>query len=279
MSSTVLPISVFIITKNEADRITATINSVKNWVDEVIVIDSGSSDDTVAVAAAGGARVEYNAWAGYGLQKRFGEDLCRNNWLLNLDADEEISPELAQEIKTLFAGNYAANSGYTLDIYNMLSGETKVPARTQMNRVLRLYDKRFGRFSDSPVHDSVIMREGSVGNLKAAVYHRSYRSLTHALEKINAYSTMQAEDLLRRNVRIPAWRLYAEFPASFIKAYFFRAYIFRGGRGFSYAIVYAFSRFLRLAKFQEIKKDVGLNPHPPRRLAPSFARLFQIIDE
>jgi glycosyltransferase involved in cell wall biosynthesis len=249
-----LPISVFIIAKNEADRIAATINSVKNLVSEVIVIDSGSSDETIAVAQANGAKVQYNKWAGYGLQKRFGEDLCKNNWLLNLDADEEISPELALEIQELFAGDYQKNAGYTIDVYHLLSGERKIPARTQMNRVLRLYDKRFARFSDSPVHDSVIVREGNVSSLKAAVFHRSYRNLTHAIDKINSYSTMQAQDLLKRNVLIPTWRLYVEFPASFIKAYFFRAYIFRGTRGFSYAMAYAFSRFLRFAKYHELHK-------------------------
>lgn len=287
-----LPISVFIIAKNEADRIATTIGSVREWVDEVIVIDGGSTDETIAVAKENGAKVEYNQWAGYGLQKRFGEDLCQNNWLLNLDADEEISQELAQEIQELFtialplssctssavgscdcahtspslpstekklkhyknAGNPEVNSGYTIDIYQMLRGEIKLPAKTQMNRVLRLYDKRKGRFSDSPVHDSVIIREGNVSALKGAVYHRSYRSLTHAIEKINSYSTMLAEDLIKRGVKIPKWRLYAEFPASFIKGYFFRGYIFRGSRGFSYAMLYAFSRLLRLAKYYEIKE-------------------------
>ena len=86
-----LPLSVFIIAVNEADRIALTINSVRDWADEVIVIDSGSTDDTVAVAESHGARVVFNEWNGYGPQKVFGETLCRNDWLLNLDADEEVT--------------------------------------------------------------------------------------------------------------------------------------------------------------------------------------------
>jgi glycosyltransferase involved in cell wall biosynthesis len=97
-----LPLSAFIIAKNEADRIPAAIKSVVGWVDEVIVIDSGSEDETVAVAESLGARVVFNEWPGYGLQKRFGEDQCRNDWLLNLDADEEITSALAAEIKAKF---------------------------------------------------------------------------------------------------------------------------------------------------------------------------------
>ena len=86
-----LPLSAFIISKNEADRISRPIKSVIDWVDEVIVVDSGSTDDTVAVAERLGARVVHHEWKGYGAQKRHGEDQCRNHWLLNLDADEEVT--------------------------------------------------------------------------------------------------------------------------------------------------------------------------------------------
>ncbi len=92
-----LPLSVFIIARDEADRIARPIESVIGWVDEVIVIDSGSTDETVAVAEQLGARVIRNDWPGYGPQKRFGEDQCRNDWLLNLDADEEVTPGSPQK--------------------------------------------------------------------------------------------------------------------------------------------------------------------------------------
>lgn len=106
MSQT-LPISVFVIAKNEADRIPHTINSVVDWVDEVHVIDSGSEDNTRDVSRELGANVVFNEWPGYGPQKNFGESLCRNKWLINLDADEEITPELREQITLLFAGGAA----------------------------------------------------------------------------------------------------------------------------------------------------------------------------
>ena len=96
------PISVFIIAQDEADRIPLTIRSVIDWVDEVLVIDSGSSDDTVAVSEKLGAMVVFNAWKGYGPQKVYGEKLCKNDWVLNLDADEEITDALRDEIIALF---------------------------------------------------------------------------------------------------------------------------------------------------------------------------------
>src|SRR5438132_13638376 len=97
-----LPISAFIIAKNEADRIARAILSVRDWVDEVIVIDSGSTDNTVALSESLGARCMFNAWSGFGPQKVFGETQCRNKWLLNLDADAELTPACAAELKALF---------------------------------------------------------------------------------------------------------------------------------------------------------------------------------
>ncbi|MET0638726.1 MAG: glycosyltransferase, partial [Hyphomicrobium sp.] len=107
-----LPLSCFIIAKNEADRIAATINSVKSWVDEVVVVDSESSDTTVSVAEAEGSRVIVQPWLGFGGQKRFAEDQCRNPWVLNLDADEVVTPALKDEIIALFAKDVPPEVAY-----------------------------------------------------------------------------------------------------------------------------------------------------------------------
>lgn len=249
-----LPISVFIIAKNEADRITTTIASVKDWVNEVIVIDSGSSDDTVSIATFLGAKVIYNEWEGYGLQKRFGEDECENNWILNLDADEEITPELAQEIQALFATGEPPLAGYILKVRDLLPNENKLALLAHTNHCLRLYNRDKGRFSDSPVHDSVIMQEGqAIGKLRAPVLHRSFRSISHAIEKMNSYTTAQAENLQKKGLAFSHLRLGIEFTVSFVKAYFFRLYILRGIRGIVYSNIYAFGRVVRVAKYIEAR--------------------------
>lgn len=248
-----IPISVFIIAKNEADRIATTIDSVKDWVDEVIVIDSGSTDDTVSIATFLGAKVLYNEWEGYGLQKQFGEDECKNNWLLNLDADEEISPELATEIQALFAGGEPTASGYILKVRDLLPNEKKLALLAHTNYCLRLYNREKGRFSESPVHDSVILHTGKAETLNAPVFHRSFRNIAHAIEKMNSYSSVQAENLKQKTISMPQIRLVFEFPISFFKAYILRLYILRGMRGFTYSAIYAFGRMVRIAKYVEQK--------------------------
>lgn len=250
-----IPVSVFIIAHNEGDRIGTTINSVKGWVDEIVVIDSGSTDDTVSVATFLGARVVYNGWEGYGLQKRFGEDECSNSWLLNLDADEEITPELAKEIRALFANGKPQIGGYIIKVRDLLPGEKKLALLAHTNHCLRLYNRNRGRFSESPVHDSVIMDANEVGHLQEIILHRSFRSISHALEKMNSYTTAQAENLNSgKGISFPRVRLIFEFSISFFKAYILRLYILRGTRGLVFANLYAFGRVMRVAKYLEKKE-------------------------
>jgi len=247
-----LPISAFIIALNEADRVGRAIASVRDWVDEIIVIDSGSKDNTVQVAAALGAKVLHHDWPGYGLQKCFGEDQCRNTWLLNIDADEEITPALAEEIKSLFVHGEPAITGYVLQIRDLLPGEKKLAPFAHTNYALRLYDRNKARFSDSPVHDTVIVGEGHTIMLTHPVLHRSFRDLAHAIDKMNFYTSKLAENLHNRGgMAFPMLRLITEFPFAFFKDYILRGYILRGRRGFVNSVLYGFTRFVRIAKYME----------------------------
>lgn len=249
-----LPISVFIITLNEVDRVHRTILSVRDWVQEVVVVDSGSTDGTPQACEELGAKVVHHDWQGYGPQKRFAETLCQNRWLFNLDADEEVSAELVEEIKELFVGGLPEAAGFVLRIRDLLPGETSIAAGAHTNFVLRLYDRECGRFSDSPVHDSVQLEKGSAFTLKGVVMHRSYRSWAHVVEKMNRYTSMQAESMLRKPMRLPGLRLALEFPFAFLKDYFLRGYVWRGRRGFINSVSYAYGRFLRIAKYLEAKE-------------------------
>ncbi|WP_316858418.1 glycosyltransferase family 2 protein [uncultured Cohaesibacter sp.] len=245
------PVSAFIIAQDEEDRILSAINSVKDWVDEVIVVDSGSKDRTVSVAEAAGAKVFFNAWKGYGEQKRFAEDQCRNQWLLNIDADEEISPELADEIRTLFAPSPRKDI-YEVHIVDVYPHETKSRKWAYGNWQYRLYDRTKGRFSPSTVHDTVRPDAGATtAKLKGKVNHRSLRSIQFTVEKLNRYSDMQVQDGVSRGRKISPFRLLVEFPFSFLKSYLIRRSCLYGWWGLVVATNYAYSRFVRIAKFYE----------------------------
>jgi glycosyltransferase involved in cell wall biosynthesis len=256
-----IPISIFIITKNEADRLPKTLESIKGLSDDVVVVDSGSTDNTVAVAESFGARVFTNEWRGYGPQKCFAEKQCKHHWLLNLDADEALSPQLMEEIQALFARGEPTAACYSLDIRMVLPHENKPRLFAANNRVKRLYDYRCAGFKDSPVHDSVVVRDGTTEMLQHPVYHRSFRGLQHEVEKINRYSTMQAEDMLKRGKRPLAVRLIAEPFGAFLKAYFLRRYFAYGVEGFTQSIIYAFARTLRLAKARELFLKIRHEKH------------------
>ncbi|GHB26351.1 putative glycosyltransferase RP128 [Pseudovibrio japonicus] len=259
-----IPVSAFIITKNEEDRVLSAINSVKEWVDEVIVVDSGSSDRTVPIAEEAGAKVYFNEWDGYGKQKRFAEDLCRNTWLLNIDADEEVTPALAEEMTRLFAPTPPEDI-YKVHIVDVFPHE-KHPAKWAYGYwQYRLYDKDKGRFSDSPVHDTVRPYEGAkIVKLKGKVGHRSQRSIQFTVEKLNRYSDMQVQDLVHRGRKLSSLRLITEFPIAFLKSYFIRRSFLYGWWGLVIAYNHAYSRFVRVAKYYE-KQITSKSSTPPQK--------------
>lgn len=248
-------LSVFVISHNEADRIGAAIAAVNGLASEIVVVDSGSSDATRAVAAALGARVIVHAWQGFGPQKRFAEDQCKGPWLLNLDADEVVSPELAAEIRALFAHGAPRHPAYRLRIAEQFPGEVRPHRFAYTLSPVRLYRKDAGRYSTSPVHDRVELRKDlDPGLLKHRVHHRSIRSLSHQISKLNYYSDMQVADMDERGRRIPAYRILYEMPATFLKVYLLRRHFLRGFYGVATAMNVAIARHLRVAKAVEMQR-------------------------
>ena len=246
-----IPLSVFIIAKNEADRIPVVIRAVRDWVDEVVVVDSGSEDDTVRVSESLGARVVFNAWRGYGPQKVFAEGLCRNDWLLNLDADEEVSPALAAEIRDLLKGGLPPCVAYTLPILPLYPFQESGHPWTAFHHPVRLYRRDKAGFKDELVHDSVVVREGRTGHLKGMVLHRSFRSLAHHVDKVNGYSSAQAEVLASRGRDPGLLSLLLTPILAFFKQYLLRREFVNGVDGIVVSYMYAFQRFIRLAKTRE----------------------------
>lgn len=257
------PLSIFLIARDEADRIGATLSAIRDLSDDIVVVDSGSTDGTREVVLAHGARFISHDWPGYGPQKRFAEDQCRHDWLLNLDADEVVPADLAAEIRAVLAEGTPPADAYRLRIAEIFPGE-KAPHRWAYALTpVRLYRKSMGRYSPSTVHDRVDLQPGArVGRLTGTVHHFSVRSLGEQMAKLNAYTDAQADDLDKRGETITALRLGLEFPANFFKAWIGRRHILRGVYGFMTAMNFAFYRYLRVAKHWErrLKRKTGQLP-------------------
>jgi glycosyltransferase involved in cell wall biosynthesis len=263
-------LSVFIIACNESQRICSTIEAIRGIASEVIVVDSGSVDSTRELAMARGAKVLDNVWLGYGPQKRFAEDQCQGPWLLNIDADEIVAPNLAEEIRTLFAAGEPPHQAYRVRIAEQFPGEAE-PHRFAYTLVpVRLYRKDAGRYNPSPVHDRIDLRTGvSVGWLRHRIHHRSVLSLSQQIRKLNAYSDVQVAEMMARGRRVQEWRILIELPMAFLKAYFMRRHFLRGFYGIATAANIAIARHLRIAKaieaqrLEEIAKAGQRRPAPP----------------
>jgi glycosyltransferase involved in cell wall biosynthesis len=248
---TKLPVSCFIIAKNEADRLPRTIESVRDLVDEVVVVDSGSTDGTVEIAERLGARVIYNAWPGFGQQKRFGEMQCRNDWLLNLDADEVVSAALAHDMRALFAAGEPPRAAYGTRDLVVYPGRTKPRPFANDQFYYRLYDRRRVRFADSTLFDSVQLGSYAGGRLKGPLHHFTVRSMSDLIAKCDERASYNATHARKKSRAILGVRLVTEFPLAFGKYYLVRGHVFGGIIGFQFAMITAFYRFVRIVRMLE----------------------------
>jgi len=242
------PVSCYIRTLNEERVIERTVRAARALVDEVIVIDSGSTDHTVALAEAAGARVLFQPWLGLGGQKRVGEQACRHDWLLDLDADEVVSLELVDEIRELFK-----NGEPTVKIYG-LKKVTVPPVGTPFGAAYsnKLYDRRVIRMPNHRAWDQLSVPAGTpTRRLRGALLHHSFRDFANYVEKMNRTSTMMAQDG-RTKSKAELWlRIVFATPFYFFKAYFFRGLYRAGLYGFALARMSAYGRWMRDVKLYE----------------------------
>ncbi|MEQ1669569.1 MAG: glycosyltransferase family 2 protein [Hyphomicrobium sp.] len=250
-----LPVSCFIIARDEADRIGRTIASVRDWVDEVIVIDSGSQDATVAVAEAAGARVVFNAWPGFGQQKRFGEEQCRNDWLLNLDADEVVTQLLRIAISNLFQDGTPPLAVYGTPVNIVYPGWRRPRLWPRDHYCLRLYDRRRARFKDSTLHDSVDAAGERTGDLPGGLDHYSIRSLDDLIRKCDERATYNATHAKPKSALELNARLVTDLPWNFLKYYLVRTHFTGGLTGLQFATITAFYRWVRIVRMKELLKN------------------------
>lgn len=248
MSAAQIPVSCFIITKNEADRLPRALASIQDLMDEIVVVDSGSSDGTVAIAEAAGAKTMFNAWPGFGQQKRFAEQQCGNDWLFNLDADEVIGPELAAELRALFANGEPPLAAYGMRDSIVYPGKARPRALARDHFFYRLYDKRRVRFADSTLYDNVDVSGVETGRLNGALHHfaaRSFADLAAKCDERAHYNAAHSKPKSRLELGV---RLLTEWPVNFVKYYLFRTHIVGGVKGLRYAAIVSHYRWLRIVR-------------------------------
>lgn len=233
-----------LITLNEADRIERAIRSVSGLVDEILVVDSGSSDDTVAICERLGAKVIYNVWTGYGPQKRFAEDYASHDWILNLDADEWLSEPLRAELSSVLSRPAPPTRSFRMRVRIVYPRRDAPAPFAHFHNYVRLYNRTATRFSASIAHDEVPPTEDVV-QLQGDIWHKSYRDFAHIVTKTVSYYELQKKERNNPGMRFPVRALF-EFPFQFFKYYIIRRHVFGGFDGFAYATALAIGRWCRV---------------------------------
>ena len=250
-----LPISVYFVTKNEEVRLPQALDATVGWADEVLVVDSGSTDNTLKIAESYGVKVIHNDWKGFAAQKSFAEQLCKNDWVFGLDADEEISKELQNELQDLFANDkLPTESAFLINWKTIYPGQIKPTKFAPKNKIIRLYNKKFAQviYKEFCNHDLPIVKEGKVGRLKESVYHRTILDFNHLEHKITQVTQEQAMYNYKSGKKISSFKFYIDFPFKFLKYYFLKRMFLHGWYGFALSITAAYRNFIRLAKTREL---------------------------
>ena len=216
-----VPVTATVITFNEAANIEAALASL-SWADEIIVVDSQSTDRTTEIARKFTDKVIVRPWPGYIAQKNFAAEQARHDWIFSLDADERVTPELASEIRAVVANGPRA-AGYRVPRVTFHLGRWMRTTDWYPDYQLRLYDRRRARWSGKYVHESV-KANGAVENLRSELQHFAYRDLAHHLQTMDRYTTLAAKQMFEEGRRAGFVDLMIHPPAAF-----FRNYVLRGG--------------------------------------------------
>ncbi len=243
-------LSVTVITWNEEERLRACLESVA-WADEIIVVDAESTDKTVQVAREFTDRIWVRPWPGFAVQKNFALEQAAGEWVLSLDADEQVTPELRWEVRDVIARG-GPHDGYALPRKNVFWGAWVRHGRLYPDYQLRLFRRGRGRFVERAVHESVEV-QGSAGRLQAPLLHHSYRSLEEFIHRSNRYSTLAAAEWVRQGRRVGAADLLFRPLGRFCSMYVLHGGFLDGWRGLLLAGLYAHYVFLRTAKAWEIR--------------------------
>jgi glycosyltransferase involved in cell wall biosynthesis len=246
-------LTVTVITLNEAAHIGAALESVA-WADEIVVIDAGSADGTVDIARRLATRVEVLDWPGYGAQKNRAADLASHDWILSLDADERVTPELAREVRATL--EHPRADGYRLPRVTYYLGRWLRTTDWYPDLQLRLYDRRKARWNLRLVHESVEVAS-QPGRLRHEIQHYAYRDVSHHLATIDRYTTLAADQWLVEGRRTNALEAVVHPPLAFLRNYLLRGGFRDGAPGLLVSVLNSYYVFLKLLKLWERQRTAN----------------------
>jgi glycosyltransferase involved in cell wall biosynthesis len=252
-------ISVAIITKNEEENIRECLESVR-WADEIVVVDGGSTDRTRDICREFEARVFEEEWKGFARQKNSAVDKTRNEWVLSLDADERISPELQKEIQERLAVDSPAD-GFYMARKNYFSHHWIRYCGWYPDYNLRLFRKSRGRFLERAVHEKVKI-QGRTETFKNPLIHRTYASVSEFLQRMDRYSNLAAVEMRREGKKVRHRDLVLRPPFTFLQMYLLRGGFLEGYRGFLLSKLYAFYTFAKYSKLKEMEENETIPGNP-----------------
>ena len=255
MSEGRVPISACIVACDEADRIGDCLASLA-FCDELLVVDSHSRDATRELAAAAGARVIERDWPGHVAQKEFAIRAARHDWVLCLDADERVSPELRGQIEALRAAGFPGCAGYRMPRRSSYLGRWIRHGGWVPDRKLRLFDRRRARWGGRNPHDHV-KADGPVGRLDGDLLHYSYRSMSDHLRQIDFFTDISAREKRARGESAGVFRLVVHPGWKFVRMYFLKAGFLDGVPGLIVAVTGAYYVFLKYAKLRDLERADG----------------------
>jgi glycosyltransferase involved in cell wall biosynthesis len=264
-----IPVSVYLIVFNCAHEVGNALESVREWADEVICVDSFSTDDTVAVCESFGATVYKRAWEGYSPQLRYAEGLCRNDWALRIDADETVSPELEAELKEMFAGGKSpddAVSGYKIRRRNYVQKRWISGGGFYPSWHLRFFRRSRGGHIERKIHEKVKV-SGKVLKLRGCLDHWCWQEDFEMWENFFNYARIEAEHMTEQGRRVHFWNLTYLPAGNFLRRYFLRGAWKQGTFGAVTSMRHACEHAVRLMMAWEIQNRSWLNEPDPTYLA------------
>lgn len=254
------PLSVVYITL-DADRcLDESLNSIVPVADDIVVVDSGSTDRTRSIAQKYGARFFEQPWLGFGRQKQSAVEFARHDWVLVLDADEVLTQEAAAAVRDALHAEYLP-AGFRLARRNFFHGKEIRFGDWAGDRVLRLVDRRVGRFSDDEVHEKWLAT-GEVLRLKGEILHYPFENYGAMLNKLERYSNLNAKKLRQCNAKLSVTAPVTHGLYAFLRCYFFRLGVLDGADGFGIALITALGSFLKYARAREFASDAESRANP-----------------